>query len=144
MPSRVVQAYPPSNDFPLGNCDTVLIDAMGINGKMSSNLELPSYLSDPLLYVQFFRFISSPDDCPKLAMWTMERAYMQDQDGNRYREGAVVRATDVMHAVELIPVYGKAVADGVSSATCLEHYKHFFLNSFTDKESYHTFSTDFV
>ncbi|KAG1802450.1 uncharacterized protein BJ212DRAFT_1220211, partial [Suillus subaureus] len=25
MPSRVVQAYPPSNDFPLGNCNTVLI-----------------------------------------------------------------------------------------------------------------------
>jgi len=35
MPSRVVQAYPPSDDFPFGNCDTVLIDAMGINGKMS-------------------------------------------------------------------------------------------------------------
>ncbi|KAG1817122.1 uncharacterized protein BJ212DRAFT_1299292 [Suillus subaureus] len=144
MPSRVVQAYLPSNDFPLGNCDAVLIDAMGINGKMSSNLELPSYLSDPLLYIQFFHFISSPDDHPELAMWTMEHAYTQDQDGNRYREGAVVRVTDVTHAVELIPVYGEAVADGVSSATCLEHYEHFFLNSFTDKESYHTFSTDFV
>ncbi|KAG1821091.1 uncharacterized protein BJ212DRAFT_1478187 [Suillus subaureus] len=36
MPSRVVQAYPPSDDFPLGNCNTVLIDAMGINGKMTS------------------------------------------------------------------------------------------------------------
>jgi hypothetical protein len=34
MPSRVVQAYPPSNGFPLGNCDTVLVDTMGINGKM--------------------------------------------------------------------------------------------------------------
>ncbi|KAG1819057.1 uncharacterized protein BJ212DRAFT_1446201 [Suillus subaureus] len=31
MPSRVVQAYPPSNDFPLSNCDTILIDTMGIN-----------------------------------------------------------------------------------------------------------------
>ncbi|KAG1899581.1 uncharacterized protein F5891DRAFT_1128836 [Suillus fuscotomentosus] len=131
MPSRVVQAYPPSNDFPLGNCDTVLIDAMGTNSKMSSNLELPSYLSDPLLYVQFFRFISSPDDRPELAMWTVEHAYMQDEN-------------DVTHAVELIPVYGEAVANGVSSATCLEHYEHFFLNSFTDKESYHTFSTEFV
>ncbi|KAG2348172.1 hypothetical protein BDR05DRAFT_875755, partial [Suillus weaverae] len=35
IPSRVVQAYPPSNDFPLGNCDTILVDATGINGKMS-------------------------------------------------------------------------------------------------------------
>ncbi|KAG1891770.1 uncharacterized protein F5891DRAFT_1197466 [Suillus fuscotomentosus] len=144
MPSRVVQAYPPSDDFPLGNCDTVLIDAMGTNGKMSSNLELPSYLSDPLLYVQFFRFISSPDDRPELAMWTVERTYTQDENGNRCREGAVIRVTDVTHAVELIPVYGEAVANGVSSATCLEHYERFFLNSFADKESYHTFSTEFV
>ncbi|KAG2122975.1 hypothetical protein BD769DRAFT_1359974 [Suillus cothurnatus] len=161
MPSRVVQAYPPSDEFPLGNCDTVLIDAMGINGKMTSyvaqvrvifqpvvrrgsNLELPSYLSDPLLYVQFFRFISSPEDRPELAMWTVERAYTQDQNDNRYREGAVVRVTDVTHAVELIPVYGEVVADGVSSATCLEHYERFFLNNFADKESYHTFSTEFV
>ncbi|KAG1867447.1 hypothetical protein C8R48DRAFT_793878 [Suillus tomentosus] len=159
MPSQVVQAYPPSDDFPFGNCDTVLIDAMGSNGKMSmsiscayvvalliscSNLELPSYLSDPLLYIQFFHFISSPDNRPELAMWAVERAYTQDENGNRCREGAVVRVTDVMHAVELIPVYGEAVANGVSSATCLEHYEHFFLNSFMDKESYHTFSTEFV
>ncbi|KAG2740565.1 hypothetical protein P692DRAFT_20753108, partial [Suillus brevipes Sb2] len=161
MPSRVVQAYPPSADFPLGNCDTVLIDAMGINGKMSiyvaqvrlifqptvrrgSKLELPSYLSDPLLYVQFYRFISSPDQCPEVAMWVVERTYMQDENGNRHREGAVIRVTDITHAVELIPVYGEAVVNNVSSATCLETYERFFLNSFADKESYHTFSTEFV
>ncbi|KAG1784681.1 uncharacterized protein HD556DRAFT_1435370 [Suillus plorans] len=136
MPSQVVQAYPPSNNFPLGNCDTVIIDAMGIDGKTTNyvaQLELPSYLSDPLLYVQFFRFISSPDDRPELAMWTLERTYMQDEN-----------MTHVTHAVELIPVYGEAVANSVSSAPCLESYKRFFLNNFTDKESYHTFSTAFV
>ncbi|KAG1882719.1 hypothetical protein F4604DRAFT_1879390 [Suillus subluteus] len=133
MPSRVVQAYPPSDDFPLGNCDTVLVDAMGINGKMSSNLELPSYLSDPLLYIELFRFISSPDDCPELAMWTVERA-----------EGAVVQVMDVTLVVELIPCFGETVASDVSSATYLEHYKCFFLNNFVDKESYHTFSTEFA
>ncbi|KAG1901636.1 uncharacterized protein F5891DRAFT_1128051 [Suillus fuscotomentosus] len=139
------------DDFPLGNCDSVLIDAMGTNGKMTSyiaqvqlifqpivrrgsNLELPLYLSDPLLYIQFFCFISSPDDRPELTMWTVERAYTQDENGNHY----------VTHAVELIPVYGEAVANSVSSATCLEHYECFFLNSFADKESYHMFSTKFV
>jgi hypothetical protein len=35
MPSRVVQAYPPSNDFPLGNCDTILIDVPGVDGNIS-------------------------------------------------------------------------------------------------------------
>jgi hypothetical protein len=77
-------------------------------------------------------------------MWTVERAYTQDENGNRHREGAVVQVTDVTHAVELIPVYGEAVGNGMSAATCLESYEHFFLNNFTDKESYHTFSTEFV
>ncbi|KAG1742146.1 hypothetical protein EDB19DRAFT_1894975 [Suillus lakei] len=108
MPSRVVQAYPPSDTFPFGNCDAVLIDAMGINGKM------------------------------------IERAYTQDQNGNRLREGAVVRLTDVTLAVELIPCFSEKVASDVSSATCLEHYERFFLNNFADKESYHTFSTEFA
>ncbi|KAG2047378.1 hypothetical protein BDR06DRAFT_1031315 [Suillus hirtellus] len=147
-PNCVVQAYPPSNDFPFGNCDTVLVETTGIDGKTTSciaqvrlifqptvrrgsNLELPSCLSDPLLYVQFFHFISSPDDHPELAMWTVEHTYMQEEN-------------NVTHAVELIPVYGEAVANGVSSATSLEHYERFFLNNFADKESYHTFSTEFV
>ncbi|KAG1749592.1 hypothetical protein EDD22DRAFT_981821 [Suillus occidentalis] len=159
--NRAVQAYPPSDDFPLGNCDTILVDATGINGKMTSyvaqvrlifqpvvrrgsKLELPSYLSDPLLYIQLFRFISSPADCPELGMWTVEHAYTQDQNGNRHREGVIIRVTDVMHAVELIPVFGETVAKDVTSATCLEHYEHFFLNNFADKESYHTFSTEFA
>ncbi|KAG1751909.1 hypothetical protein EDD22DRAFT_981686 [Suillus occidentalis] len=139
--NRVVQAYPPSDDFPLGNCDTVLVDATGINGKMTSyvaqvrsKLALPSYLSDPLLYIQLFRFISSPADRPKLG----------DHNGNHHREGVVIRVTDVTHVVELIPVFGEAVAKDMTSATCLEHYERFFLNNFADKESYHTFSTEFV
>ncbi|KAG1739646.1 hypothetical protein EDD22DRAFT_851927 [Suillus occidentalis] len=161
IPSRTVQAYPPSDDFPLGNCDTILVDATGINGKMTSyvaqvrlifqpvvrrgsKLELPSYLSDPLLYIQLFRFISSPADRPELGMWTVERAYTQDQNGNRHREGVIIRVTDVTHAVELIPVFGETVAKDVTSATCLEHYERFFLNNFADKESYHTFSTEFA
>ena len=74
----------------------------------------------------------------------MERAYTQDHNGNRHREGVVIRVTDVTHAVELIPVFGEAVAKDVTSATCLEHYECFFLNNFADKESYHTFSTEFV
>ncbi|KAG1759043.1 hypothetical protein EDD22DRAFT_981216 [Suillus occidentalis] len=151
IPSRAVQAYLPSDDFPLGNCDTILVDTTGINGKMTSyvaqvrsKLELPSYLSDPLLYIQLFRFISSPADHPELGMWTVERAYTQDQNGNHHREGVIIRVTDVTHVVELIPVFSETVAKDVTSATCLEHYKRFFLNNFADKESYHTFSTEFA
>ncbi|KAG2747601.1 hypothetical protein P692DRAFT_20736136, partial [Suillus brevipes Sb2] len=31
IPSRAVQAYPPNDNFPLDNCDTILVDATGIN-----------------------------------------------------------------------------------------------------------------
>ncbi|KAG1853234.1 hypothetical protein C8R48DRAFT_749657 [Suillus tomentosus] len=157
MPSRVVQAYPPSDDFPLGNCDTILIDGPGMDGNITSyvaqvrlifqptirqgsDVELPSYLSNPLLYVQYFRFVSRPE----LMMWTVERVYTHDANGHHHRHGAVVRLTDATHAVELIPEYGEAVEKSMTSATCSESYERFFLNNFADKESYHAFSTEFV
>ncbi|KAG2028984.1 hypothetical protein BDR03DRAFT_988058 [Suillus americanus] len=161
MPSRVIQSYPPSDSFPLGNCDTVLIDVTGDDGQItscvaqvrlvfqpkvprSSDLVLPTHLSSPLLYIQYFDFIANPNDRPELAMWTVERSYVVDQHGERYRRGGVVLLTDVTHAVELIPEYGDKVNKNVSSATCLESYDRFFLNNFADKESYHTLSTEFV
>ncbi|KAG1891885.1 uncharacterized protein F5891DRAFT_1131466 [Suillus fuscotomentosus] len=156
MPSRVIQAYPPSDAFPLGNCDTVLINVMDDDGQSSkfilavpkipgtSDLVLPTFLSGPLLYVQFFHFVANPSDRPELAMWTVERTYTMDQHGRRCRCGGVISLTDVTHAVELIPEYGNKVDAKISSATCLESYDRFFLNSFADKESYHTFSTEFA
>ncbi|KAG2045899.1 hypothetical protein BDR06DRAFT_900040 [Suillus hirtellus] len=160
IPSRVIQAYPPGEDFPFGNCDTVLIETMRDDGQMSMYvfvlvfstdfitssrpLYLPTYLSTLLLYIQYFHFITSPDEQPKLSMWTVEHSYVQDNTGNRYRQGTVVQITDITHTIELIPCFGEKVASDISLATCLEHHKHFFLNNFADKESYHTFSTEFV
>lgn len=69
---------------------------------------------------------------------------MIDQRGRRCRCGGVVSLTDVTHAVELIPEYGNKVDERISSATSSESYDRFFLNSFADKESYHTFSTEFA
>ncbi|KAG1755735.1 hypothetical protein EDB19DRAFT_1823246 [Suillus lakei] len=112
--------------------------------RRGSNVDLPTYLSGPLLYIQYFHFITSPDQQPELAMWTVERTSVQDNTGNRYRQGAVVQITDVTHAVELIPCFGEKAASDISSATCLESYERFFLNNFADKESYHTFSTEFI
>ncbi|KAG2060441.1 hypothetical protein BDR06DRAFT_979327 [Suillus hirtellus] len=142
MPSRVVQAYLLSNDFPLGNCNTILINGLGMDGNI--NMELPLYLSNPLLYVQYFHFISRPEDHPELMMWSVEHMYTHDANGNHHRHGAVVRLMDANHAAKLIPEYGEAVDKSMTSATCLESYEHFFLNNFADKESYHAFSTEFV
>ncbi|KAG1789209.1 uncharacterized protein HD556DRAFT_1202437, partial [Suillus plorans] len=152
MPSRVVQAYPPGESFPLGNCDNVLVDITGDDGQITSrvaqvrlvfqpnlprasNLVLPSYLSCPLLYIQYYHFVASPNDHPELAMWTVERSYVEDQHG-KHRCGGVVPLTSVTHAVELIPEYGEKADEKISSAICLESYDRFFLNNFADKESY--------
>ncbi|KAG1870313.1 hypothetical protein F4604DRAFT_1881252 [Suillus subluteus] len=160
MPSRVVQAYPPGESFPLGNCDNVLVNITGDDGQITtcvaqvqlifqpnlpraSNLVLPSYLCCPLLYIQYYHFVASPNDRPELAMWTVKRSYVEDQHG-KHRCGGVVPLTSVMHAVELIPEYGEKIDENISSAICLESYDHFFLNDFADKESYHTLSTEFA
>ncbi|KIK34957.1 hypothetical protein CY34DRAFT_110084, partial [Suillus luteus UH-Slu-Lm8-n1] len=160
MPSRVIQAYPPGDGFPLGNCDNVLVDITGDNGQITnrvaqvrlifqpnlprtSDLVLPSYLSCPLLYIQYYHFVASPNDRPELAMWTVERSYVEDQHGKR-RCGGVVPLMSVTHAIELIPEYGEKVDEKISSAICLESYDRFFLNTFADKESYHIFSTEFA
>lgn len=104
---------------------------------------MPSYLSCPLLYIQYYHFVASPNDRPELAMWTVERSYVEDQHGKR-RCGGVVPLTSVTHAIELIPEYGEKVDEKISSAICLESYDRFFLNTFADKESYHIFSTEFA
>lgn len=101
---------------------------------------LPSYLSGPLIYVNHFSFVSSPDERPDVAMWTVQRKPRQGQDG---RYGTVVPLTNVTHVVELIPDYGEKADGTISSATALESYKHFFLNNFADKECYHSLSTEF-
>ncbi|KAG1838713.1 hypothetical protein DFJ58DRAFT_668180 [Suillus subalutaceus] len=160
MPSRVVQAYPPGESFPLGNCDNVLVDITGDDGQITtcvaqvqlifllnlphaSNLVLPSYLSCPLLYIQYYHFVASPNDRPERAMWTVEHSYVEDQHG-KHRCGGVVPLTSATHTVELIPEYGEKMDEKISSAVCLESYDRFFLNNFADKESYHTLSTEFA
>ncbi|KAG1902591.1 uncharacterized protein F5891DRAFT_948766 [Suillus fuscotomentosus] len=160
MPSRVIQVYPPDSRFPLGNCDNVLVDVTGDDGQIisciaqvrlifqptlprASDLVLPSYLSHPLLYIQYYNFVTSPNDRPELAMWTVERSYVEDQHG-KHRCGGVVPLTSVTHTVELIPEYGQKVDEKISSAICLESYDRFFLNNFADKDSYHTLSTEFA
>ncbi|KAG1795563.1 uncharacterized protein BJ212DRAFT_1450746 [Suillus subaureus] len=131
---RVIRVYPPDDEFPLGNCDNVLVDITGDNGQISmsillnlphaSDLVLPSFLSCPLLYIQYYHFIASPNDCPELAMWTVEHSYMEDQHG-KHRCGGMVPLMSVTHTVKLIPEYGEKVDKKITSAICLESYDQF-------------------
>ncbi|KAG2044004.1 hypothetical protein BDR03DRAFT_930769 [Suillus americanus] len=147
----VVQAAPPSEKFPLGNCDAVI--AQLIHGDQTvwavfqpiapCHVTLPHYLADqPLLYVQYYEIADNPANQPAISMYTVTRKYHEGPTGQRMRLGAVISLTDVTHAVELISVYGQGADRTVSAATSMEVYEHFYLNNFSDKEVYHSLHSD--
>ncbi|KAG1784969.1 uncharacterized protein HD556DRAFT_1314634 [Suillus plorans] len=157
MPSQVVQAAPPSQTFPLGNCDAVV--AQSVHGDRTVNIvaqvraifqpipplhgTLPHYLADqPLIYVQYYEIVGHPHDEPAISMYMVARQYHNGPDGQRMRLGAVIPLTDVTHAVELIPMYGAGADRTVGAATSMELYEHFYLNNFSDKEIYHALCSD--
>ncbi|KAG2085470.1 uncharacterized protein F5147DRAFT_748705 [Suillus discolor] len=134
MPSQVVQAAPPSEKFPMGNCDAVITQS--IHGDQTVNLvaqvravfqpvaprhvTLPHYLADqPLLYVQYYEIVANPGDQPAISMYTVAQKYREGLAGQQ-RLGAIIPITDVTHAVELIPVYGEGANCMVSAATSME------------------------
>ncbi|KAG1834896.1 hypothetical protein EV424DRAFT_1468487 [Suillus variegatus] len=157
MPSQVVQAAPPSEQFPLGNCDAVITQS--IHGDQTVNhiaqvwvvfqpiaprhVTLPHYLADqPLLYVQYYEIVGDPGSQPAIGMYTVARKYWEGPTGQRIRLGAVIPLTDVTHAVELIPMYGQGADRMVGAATSMEVYECFYLNNFSDKEVYHSLRSD--
>ncbi|KAI5999784.1 hypothetical protein F5J12DRAFT_906677 [Pisolithus orientalis] len=128
LPSQVVQALHPSQDFLYG-CYDIL-----------SHVETPPYLNHPLVYLQPFCVIATLQQQPELQMWTLERCFSHTEEGREMREGLVVPITWISHAPELVPVFGsEKVPPSISSTTSQELYHHLFLNHFTDKEIFNTF-----
>ena len=74
-------------------------------------------------------------------MWVIQRRIVQGQRGPQ-RVGAVVPLVDIMHAVELIPVYGEKVDRTVTYKTSQEIYSRFYLNAFADKEVYQSLRSE--
>ncbi|KAG1802059.1 uncharacterized protein HD556DRAFT_1493884 [Suillus plorans] len=158
MPSQQVQAIPPSNTYPYGYCDIVLLQPTGANPQSTPCIaqvrmvfalstrgsQLPVQLKDPFLYVQLFEVTALPEAEPHIAMYRVRRSFYTAPDGSRTRIGKIVRLVDVTHAVELIPIYGTTLDRSVTSVTSLERYDDFYLNSFSDKEWYHTLHADYI
>ncbi|KIN97324.1 hypothetical protein M404DRAFT_160808, partial [Pisolithus tinctorius Marx 270] len=157
LPSQQVQALPPSTEHPLGKCDAMLVHHRPSSGIptivaqvhtvfafSSRGSALPTGLSDPLLYVQYFTFTAMPSNQPDVRMYAVECMFVNNpEDGTRSRVGAIISLLDVIHAVELIPKYGTVANHGVTSETCLELYDRFYLNNFTDTEWYYTMYQDY-
>ncbi|KAN0094404.1 hypothetical protein V8E55_002691 [Tylopilus felleus] len=95
-PSQVVQAHPPSDLFPYGNCDVVLLDLSGRSQNPYTIAQVravfkphfkPSMMQDlcftflltPLLYVQYFKVCQTPDEDPGTRMWMVERCLVESE-----------------------------------------------------------------
>ncbi|KAF8837472.1 hypothetical protein BDN67DRAFT_909154 [Paxillus ammoniavirescens] len=91
---------------------------------------------------QHFDIVELPDNITN--MYKVTRSYSVDPSGHRQRIGAVIPITDVMHAVELIPVYGHQHNHEATAEVSLEAYDHFYLNNYSDKEWYHTISENYL
>ncbi|KIM62555.1 hypothetical protein SCLCIDRAFT_119246 [Scleroderma citrinum Foug A] len=158
MPSQQVQALLPSEKHPFGKCNAVLVHYTVPSGSntvavaqvrtifafSSRGSPLPSELSRPFLYMEYFAFTATPADQPEVGMYTIHRMFVDNRDGRRSRVGAIISLLDVIHAVELIPKYGVAANRQVTSETCLKLYDKFYLNNFSDKEWHYTIHHDYV
>ena len=105
--------------------------------KASSSSSLPSYLIDsPLLYVEFFTAVANPsDDREGVGLYRVRRPPSTEDNCTVFR--AVLPLTDVVQSVELIPVYEtKLPGVEVSSENCLQAYDEYYVNSFSDKETF--------
>ncbi|KAG1825660.1 uncharacterized protein BJ212DRAFT_1509419 [Suillus subaureus] len=149
MPSQAVQAEPPSDTFPSRNCNAIFLDmdqdannpglsiaqvhiVFQLAPPQHSTAKLPDFLSHPL-YVQPFHIITTPKDLEDTQLWKLERVYTPAMQLKTHT-GFVIPIMEVTHTAGLVPVYGEKVDCSLTSATSQEHYDHFYLIHYMDKE----------
>ncbi|KAI5983005.1 hypothetical protein F5J12DRAFT_787988 [Pisolithus orientalis] len=154
---QVVQAQPLSTSFPLGNCDAVLLN---VNGQSQHNPGYhivqvrvvfwmacshcsqeppPPFLAQPLLYIQPFHIIATPESQLDTCLWMLERVYSPSlRPTLACHVGFILPLTEVCHSADLVPVFGKEVDHTVTLAKLQEVYQCFYLNYYTDKEAFNT------
>ena len=98
---------------------------------MLTNCGLPEHLvSCPLCYVRFFHLSVGRSS---VGLYEVERV-----DPMMGRATGIVPLTDVVRAVDLVPVFDTAFPHVPSSSnTCMEGYARYYLNTFVDKETFH-------
>ncbi|KIM69301.1 hypothetical protein SCLCIDRAFT_19907 [Scleroderma citrinum Foug A] len=146
MVSQQIQALLPSDEYPFGKCDALLVrsasdsesvdvvQVRAIFALSPRGSPLPVGLSTPLLYVQHFTFTGTPADHPDVGMFSLRHKFVSNPDSSLCQVGSIVSMLDVVHAVELISKYGASARHDVTSEMCLEVYDDFYLNNFSDKE----------
>ena len=110
------------------------------SGKEDCNL--PPCLLSPLLLVEYFTLVSRPeDDHAGVGMYRVQRPPSNTTSNYLPLYCSIVSLTSVLYSLELIPVYATKLLNAqVSSATCLDAYKQYYINCFADKDTYHVSS----
>ena len=110
------------------------------SGKEDCNL--PPCLLSPLLLVKYFTLVSRPeDDHAGVGMYRVQRPPSNTTSNYLPLYCGIVLLTSVLYGLKLIPVYAtKLLNMQVSSATCLDAYKQYYINCFADKDTYHVSS----
>ncbi|KAG2144136.1 uncharacterized protein EDB93DRAFT_1105038 [Suillus bovinus] len=120
MPSQIVQAFPPSETFPMGNCDAVLVQLPGNDD---------TYIA---------QITATPTEDASAGMYRVKRIYHQDRTGRIFRPGGIIPLTAVTCAVELIPMYGSKMDRTINATNAMEICDEYYLNTFSDKEVFNT------
>jgi len=87
-----------------------------------------------LAYVEWFTPIPATPD-PKHGMYKVSRLIE-----NRHRSASVIRVETIICSIYLIPQFGPDMPWGWNSFTVLDLCNTFYINSFSDVDSYLTFA----
>ncbi|EGO22837.1 hypothetical protein SERLADRAFT_371115 [Serpula lacrymans var. lacrymans S7.9] len=168
MPAQTIQAYPPLPKMPLGNCDTVRLS--GFDGRSFASAPilqvriifqaiapkktvLDQHLSPVLVYAQNFGFSGGRRDSngsvaveEDVDMYVVERLFHNriTASGERLRMGSIYPLNTIHLPVDLIPVFGAVMDRNITASNSLEIPTMFYVNNFSDKETYNTFLTEFT
>jgi hypothetical protein len=77
-------------------------------------------------------------------MYRVKRICHQDGTGRIFRPGSVIPLTAVTCAIELIPVFGSKLDRTITAANAMEVCDEYYLNTFSDKEVFHTMHVDLM
>ncbi|KAH7906142.1 hypothetical protein BJ138DRAFT_1016684 [Hygrophoropsis aurantiaca] len=147
-PAHSLRIQPPSNSYPKGIYDSVVVNsamhsdwpAHGLKDHSVAQLRLifrPLHSDIFLAYIQRFDLVSPAVD-PHTGMHWLRRAVRRNGD----RIGDIIPLSQIRSPAPLIPHFGKKANSRLNSRTCYEVLTDFWLNKFWNKEFYYAM-TDF-
>lgn len=71
---------------------------------------------------------------PDIDMFMVNRHFRGD---GATRMGDIIHMVDIRDVLELVPVFGSKMRDDMNSDNSLEIAKNYFINNFSDKETFH-------